>query len=463
MRLLNLGVPMSEMQATEAALDLLSTLVLEDGRRWGEAALPWQWADAMANLTVGSETPYHFQTRPRGASKTADQAGVLLAVMLTQAPHGGKLYAVAADRDQGALIVESMMGYVRRTPVLEGLLEISAFKVNVIGTGVALEVLAADAAGAWGLRPYYVSIDELAQWAETTSAQRLLEAVRTAVTKMSARMVITTTAGDPAHFAYAIRAHALEDPLWRVHEVAGPVPWQDPAVLAEQERALPPASFRRLFLNEWVDAADRLATLESLRRCAVLDGPLPPQRGLEYVIGVDLGLKHDRTAVAICHAVPTDDSADGLGPTIVLDRLEVWSGSPDRPVSIRQVFNFVVNVANAYGAAKVVVDPYQAASLAQELWARGLRVEEFTFTASSNATLATTLYGLIAGGCLQLPDDAELINELSRVRLRETAPNVLRLDHDRGQHDDRAIAIALAAQDLIAHPPGSGPRLRVLR
>ena len=114
MRLLNLGVPMSEMQATEAALDLLSTLVLEDGRRWGEAALPWQWADAMANLAVGSETPYHFQTRPRGASKTADQAGVLLAVMLTQAPHGGKLYAVAADRDQGALIVESMMEYVRR-------------------------------------------------------------------------------------------------------------------------------------------------------------------------------------------------------------------------------------------------------------------------------------------------------------------------------------------------------------
>ena|SRR5215216_1571906 len=26
-------------------LDLLAALVLEDGRRWGEAAEPWQWAD----------------------------------------------------------------------------------------------------------------------------------------------------------------------------------------------------------------------------------------------------------------------------------------------------------------------------------------------------------------------------------------------------------------------------------
>ncbi len=88
-------------RASEAALDLLSTMVLEDGRRWGEAATRWQWVDARANLTIGSPTPYHFQTRPRGGAKTADQAGVLLAVMLTQAPPGARLYALAADRDQG--------------------------------------------------------------------------------------------------------------------------------------------------------------------------------------------------------------------------------------------------------------------------------------------------------------------------------------------------------------------------
>ena len=305
--------------ATEAALDLLSTLVLEDGRRWGEAATKWQWRDARANLTVGSSTPYHLQTRPRGGAKTADQAGVLLAVMLTQAPPGARVYALAADRDQGALVIESIMGYVSRTPALDGLVNISAFKVSVIETGVRLEVLAADAAGAWGLRPFFVVIDELAQWAETPTTLRLYEAVRSSVMKMGARMVITTTAGDPAHFSYAIRQHALEDPLWRVHEVPGPVPWQDPALLAEQERALPASSYRRLMLNEWVEAEDRLTSLEALQHCAVLDGPQPPQRGTEYVIGVDLGLTHDRTAAAVCHAIPADDASEGLDPTIVLD------------------------------------------------------------------------------------------------------------------------------------------------
>ena len=48
------------------ALDLMSTLVLEDGRLWGEAATDFQWADASANLDESSERPYSFQTRPRG-------------------------------------------------------------------------------------------------------------------------------------------------------------------------------------------------------------------------------------------------------------------------------------------------------------------------------------------------------------------------------------------------------------
>ena len=32
------------------ALVAMASFVLEDGRRWGEAAQPWQWADAAAIL-----------------------------------------------------------------------------------------------------------------------------------------------------------------------------------------------------------------------------------------------------------------------------------------------------------------------------------------------------------------------------------------------------------------------------
>ena len=82
--------------------------------------------------------------------------------------------------------------------------------------------------------------------------------------------------GDPAHLAARVRDHARDDPLWRLHEVPGPVPWLSPERLDEQRRALPNSVFGRLHLNEWVEPDDRLALLEDVRACVTHDGPLPP-------------------------------------------------------------------------------------------------------------------------------------------------------------------------------------------
>ena len=70
------------------AIDVLAALVLEDGRRWGEVAEPFQWQDARAILDPDTTTPYSFLTRSRGASKTADLAGVAVAAMLAAATSG---------------------------------------------------------------------------------------------------------------------------------------------------------------------------------------------------------------------------------------------------------------------------------------------------------------------------------------------------------------------------------------
>src|SRR5581483_4176632 len=64
--------------------------------------------------------------------------------------------------------------------------------------------------------------------------------------------------------------------------------------------------------------------------------------------------------------------------------------------------------------------------------------------------LASTLVQLLRGRRLDLPaDDGELADELKNLRLRETAPGVVRLDHDADRHDDRAVALALAATRLL--------------
>lgn len=448
-----------------AALDVLAGLVLEDGRRWGEVAEPFQWEDARAVLDTESATPYSFLTRSRGASKSADLAAMAVAAMVAQLAPASRLYAVAADRDQGRLIVDSVQGFAQRTPELVGALDVQAYRVGATRSGSVLEILAADAAGSWGLRPSFVVVDEVAQWGSTGAPRRLWEAVVTAVAKIAGcRLAVCTTAGDPAHWSRRVLDHAQSDPMWRVHEVPGPAPWLDPARLAEQRRRLPESAYRRLFLNEWVAADDRLASPEQIRALATLDGPLPPTRPHTYVVAVDLGLSRDATVAVVAHAEPlarvlADDppwQETIVGTRLVLDRLETWQGTRDRPVDLAGVEAWIGQASDSYFGAKVIVDPWQAAGLAQRLRRRGVRVDEFVFTAQSVGRIARTLIVAVENGALALPDDEALLDELEHVRVRETTPGVYRIDHDADRHDDRAIALGLAAVTLLDRPP-TGP------
>ena len=219
------------------ARDALAALRIEDSRRWLDAAADWQLDDALAVLD-GDGEPYHFLTRARGASKTTDLAAVALALLL-EAGAGARFYWLAADSDQGALAIDSVACFAARTPALGAMLDVQARRVVVPDTGSSLEVLAADAPGAWGLRPDAVFVDEFAWWADTPAPRRLWEAVSSAVAKRSdARLVVLTTAGDPAHFAAKVLDHAHGSPLWRVSERRGPAPWMAADRLEEQRARL---------------------------------------------------------------------------------------------------------------------------------------------------------------------------------------------------------------------------------
>ena len=484
-----------------SALDVLGGLVLEDGRRWGDAAQPWQWDDARAVLDPGRDDPLsHFLTRPRGASKTSDLGGVATTALLTQLPQQARGYAVAADADQARLLVDAMRGFITRTPGIGGALQVDRWKVTATRTGASLEVLPADGASAYGLLYAFCVVDEIAQWKSTPGPRIVWEAVYSAAPKVpGARLVVMTSAGDPAHWSHRVLTHAKKSTAWRVHEVPGPTPWIDPAALEDQRALLPESSYRRLHLNEWTSAEDRLTSVDALRECVTLDGPLRPTYGRDYVVAVDVGLKKDRTVAAVCHAEPLDDVVRGRMPStgdlrvdqsaatadaeiidwygrrdaprpwgrgrrsageeehrrgsrVVLDRMEVWQGSRKTPVRLSHVEEWVLQAAQSF-KAKVIFDPFQMVGTAQRLQERGVQVEEFVFSSASVGRLASTLHLLLRDRALALPDDPELLDELANVRLRETSPGVLRMDHDPDKHDDRAITLAMAAHHLLSRPP----------
>lgn len=438
------------------ALDLLAALVLENGRRWGEAAVEVQWQDARAVLDRSATTPYHWLGRARGYSKTSDLGGIGIGVLLAQAPPRARLYGIAADQAQGTLLVDAIGGFASRTPELQGALQIQELKVIATRSGATLTILPADSASVWGLRPFFVVADELTQWHETPRTLRVWEGVTTGLAKIAgSRLVVLGTAGDPAHFSYGIRNHALEDPLWRVHEVKGPPPWVDPQRLEGEKRRLPESSFRRLFQNQWATGEDRLADEDDLLACVTLDDPLPPRPGVRYVVGVDVGVKHDRTVAAICHAERVPGAEH---PRVVLDKLQVWTPTRLQPVKLSAVEEWIAEFARRYNRARVRFDPSQALHMMQRLKRTGLSVEEFTFGPTSVGKLAVTLLSLIREHSLALPDDPDLLEELRNLRLKESSPGVYRLDHDRNRHDDRAVALALAASYLLERP--AGPRGR---
>lgn len=453
-------------------LSLLSALVLDSGALWGEEATGWQRADAEALLRLDLGAPrLHFITRPRGGSKTTDAGGVALAALITQAPPRSTSHAYARDRDQAALLVDAIGGLVARTG-LAGLVEVGSWSVTVRASGARLAVESADAASAYGHLPFLVVADELAQWPTARGARALWEAIVSGLPKRpDSRLAVLTTAGDPAHWSAGVLANARTSARWHVSEVPGPLPWADPGDLAEQARMLPASAYARLHLNRWTAAEDRLVSTEDLAACVTLDGPQRPDPRHRYVIGLDLGLKNDRTVLAVCHAehasaqlVRPGARPGGSGsapavpgpaatalPLVVLDRLHVLSGTQARPVQLADVEAIAHEAATAY-RAPIRLDPWQAVGLAQRLRARGVAVVEWTFSPVSVGRLAMTLHLLLREHRLALPDDAELLDELATVRLRESRPGVYRLDHDASAHDDRAVALGLAALALVERP-----------
>lgn len=420
---------------------VMTALRLEDGRVWADAATELQLADARAAIE-GAE-PFGYWTRSRGYSKTGDAAGVLLSLLIA-APPGARLYWLAADADQGTLAIDSITGYADRTPILHGQIDLQARRVVMPTTGARIEVLAADAASSWGLRPYALVVDEFSAWGDTPGPRRLWESVSSAAAKLpDARMLVVTSAGDPRSLAFRMLEHARTSPLWRVSEAEGPSPWMDRGRLDEQRARLPEPVFRALFLNQWIEAEGAFLDPDAVRRAFVLPGPSGWIDGRRYVGALDIGLVNDRTVMAVGHRE---------GPAIVLDLLRTWQGTRANPVDLAEVRDAILSAHETFGLGVLRFDRWQAHRLAEELSAAGMTTEPFEFTAPAKQRLSAALLQAVNEGTLRLYEPGRLKDELLGLTIRTTGAG-WSFDHTRRGHDDQAVALSLLILELLTEQP----------
>jgi phage terminase large subunit-like protein len=446
-------VPAGALQAFET----LSALRLEDDRQWIEAATDWQIADALAVLDPDAPQRNHYLSRPRGGSKTTDLAGIGIAWLLDQAPPGARGYVIASDLEQGAELVMAARGLLTRTPGMASLLKVDAFKITNAASGAQLFVLAADGASAFGKLPSLTIVDEHAQWPDTLNAETVWTAVASAIVKVADhRLVILTTAGNPAHPAFKVLEEARADPAhWRVHELPGPLPWRSEDDLVVQRSLLTEWQYDRLHLNKWTAADDLTLDLAQVRACVTHEGHLEWTflHGSPYVVTVDLATSRDNCVVCVAHLEPA-----GKDRRVVVDALRVWTPTREKKVPLEDVELEIESLSIEYAGAKrsrhgpacrVVFDPAEGRLMMDRLRTRGIPVEPFQFTNSSVGILGTLLVQLFRDELISLPDDEALIDELAHIRLKETHLGAVRIDHDSGRHDDRAVAIAMAANALL--------------
>jgi Phage Terminase len=437
-----------------APLALVSSMVLEDGSRWGESAIPEQWDDMKALLLPGGVRK-HFWLRSRGRSKSMDTGAATLATMLAGGVRGGdEMYAAAAGREQAGILARKMRQIAELTPELAGSVDIQNYKVITPRSGAILDVISSDLATSWGKTPRWLFIDEICNHDDTETAKGFVDALLTSLPKRRDSVCLTaSTPSSPNHWSRGLWDFAMEDALWRCSMASGPAPWQDPAELESERRRLPVALWRRLYLCEWAELDDALATIEQVRACIGHEGVIGPDPAHAYVHGADLSYARDTTAVATCHA----EARNGR-EVLVVDRLRSWRPSKGRQIPLSEVADYGSAAAREYGGM-INADPYQGIVIIQKWREAGHQVKAATFNPLSNSRRASLLLSLIRERQIDLPaDEPELFQEITSLRLAEgSTPGVLKLTTDGSSegHFDRVMAVMLCAEELMTRPAGS--------
>jgi hypothetical protein len=270
------------------------------------------------------------------------------------------------------------------------------------------------------------------------------------------KLIVLSSAGEPSHWSREVFEKCEIDPMWRVHEAPGPVPWLDDEELNSLRWQMRPSEYERLVLNIWSQDEDRAVSEEDYDFAAQSYKSLRPRQGIRYIICVDIGILNDASVMTIMHKEPIEPKNPLGAQRVVVDHIERWKGSKKKPVRVSDVEDWLVKQAPEWNRAPVYADPTQFRGSIQNLNLRGVRAKEWNFTTTSVGEVASALVQTFRNRQIHIPDLPVLREELLRVRLRETTPGVTRLDHDKGAHDDQAVTIGMGCRILIGDGSGLG-------
>jgi len=381
--------------------------------------------------------------------KTADEVlAALYCLLIRESPNGNACYVLANDEDQAADALDLAKKLVAANLDLGAELETLQKEIRRRDGRGSLAILPArDAIGAHGKTALFVGFDEIHGY----RTYDLFEALAPDPTRADALTWVTSydtiynVPGVPL-YDFKIIGKAGSDPRMLFSWYSG-IDCTDPkfadlepelranpsiaswpegrAYLDQQRRRLPTHKFRRLHLN--LPGAPTGAFLDQgavMGAIVAGRGVLSPVPERTYHAFVDMsGGSSDDAVLCIGH------KDDGRA---VIDILAKQAGEP--PFNPRSAVELFVGILRKYRCATVTGDNYAGQTFKQDF-------ESLNVSYRSCPDTKTQLYELLEpalnAGEVELPEIAKLQEQLLTLVIRGA-----RIDHQPGDHDDWANAVA---------------------
>jgi len=389
------------------------------------ALRPWQEHKIIRPLfrTRGRRRVYRtcLLMMPRKNGKTELAAALAIDGLMFDGERGGEIYSAAADKDQAGLVFNVAAQMIRNEPELYAQCEILDSQKRIVHrkSGSFYRAISAESYSKHGFNASRIIYDELHAapsrelWDVLTSStgardQPLVIAISTAgydrhsiLWELYAhgKKVIETPTLDPTFLPILFEAPAEAD--WtdeRVWHRANPAlgdfrSLEEMRIACVRAREIPAQenTFRRLYLNQWTEQAERWISLPAWDACRVpqdklVSTPAPTMAGRPCYLGLDLSSTKDLTALVA--VFPDDDHFDVLArffvPTdrlrdrVARDRVpyDQWAKQGVLTLTAGPVVDYdavrqaIQDWADEYDVRVVAYDPWNATDLVKRLEAQ---------------------------------------------------------------------------------------------
>jgi phage terminase large subunit-like protein len=349
---------------------------------------------------------------PRKNGKTELAAALAIDGLMFDQEAGAEVYSAAADKDQASLVFNVAAQMIRNDPVLDGQCEIldSQRRIYHRKSGSFYRAISAEAYSKHGFNASRVIYDEL----HAAPNRELWDVLASSTGARDQPLLIAiSTAGYDKHsILYELYSHAKKvvqqpdlDPSFLpiIFEADASADWTDQAVWQQANPALgdfrsleemqiacqrakeipaQEATFRRLYLNQWTESAQRWLPLEAWDRCRQ---PPAAVYGRSCFIGMDLSTTRDLSALA---AVFPDDDGGGFDVRMQFfvpeeairlrsqrDKVpyDQWAkdgyliATPGNTISYPSIRQTIQDWSADYKVQEIAFDPWNATELVRQL------------------------------------------------------------------------------------------------